>query len=396
MKKLLSVLLAVLMMLSTAVAAFGADAPDGAKQLRFREDGTFTIINICDIQDIYPMNQTSHAFIEETLALYKPDLVILGGDNTVADQADMPKAIEEICNLFVDSGTYFTLVFGNHDEEHGVSKQDMFAYYQQFGGEYCLAYEADEALSGVGTHNLTVRSSDGSKDAFNLYMFDSGAYAQDENGNGVGYDSVHEDQIEWYKQTSAALAEKNGGEVVPAMAFQHIIVQEAYDALFMESPIREGLTVQKYDKKSYTFFPKVANMLSGLLMEWPCPGYYNHGQLDASAEVGDMVAIVNGHDHVNNFTVSRKGIDIVSTSGCTYHSYGNVVNRGCRVIVLNEKDPRNYDSFTYTVAEQALKKESSLTQFGDISKVTAFFGVLGAKVLGAIVNVLRVMFFFVK
>ncbi|MBQ6019303.1 MAG: metallophosphoesterase [Clostridia bacterium] len=396
MKKLLSVLLAVLLMFSAATAAFAADTADGKKQLQFREDGSFTILNICDIQDIYPMNRTSHTFIEETLELYKPDLVILGGDNTVADQADMEKAIEEICDLFVSSGTYFTLVFGNHDEEHGVSKEDMFAYYLQYGGEYCLAYEADEALSGVGTHNLTILSSDGEKVAFNLYMFDSGAYANDENGNRVGYDCVHEDQLEWYQQTSAALAEENGGEVVPAMAFQHIIVQEVYDALFMESPIREGKTVQKYDEKSYTFLPKVANMISGLMMEFPCPGYYNRGQLDASAEVGDMVAIVNGHDHVNSFTVRRKGIDIVSTPGCTYHSYGKVVNRGCRVIVLNENEPKKYETFIYTVAEQALKKDSALTQYGDINKAQAFFGILGGKLLRAIVDVARVLFFYVK
>ncbi len=396
MKKILSVLLAVLLMFSAATAAFAADTADGKKQLQFREDGSFTILNICDIQDIYPMNETSHAFIEETLALYKPDLVILGGDNTVAPQAEKAQAIKEICDLFVDSGTYFTLVFGNHDEEQGVSKEDMFAYYREYGGEYCLAYEADEALSGVGTHNLTILSSDGSRTAFNLYMFDSGAYANDENGNRVGYDCVHEDQLEWYKQTSAALAEENGGEVVPAMAFQHIIVQEVYDALFMESPVREGKTVQKYDEKSYTFLPKIANMLSGLLLEWPCPGYYNEGQLDVSAEVGDMVAIVNGHDHVNNFTVRRKGIDIVSTSGCTYHSYGKVVNRGCRVIVLNENEPRKYETFTYTMAEQALKKDSTLTQYGDINKPQAFFALLGGKILRAIVDIAGLLFFYVK
>ncbi len=396
MKKILAILLAAMLMFSTAAVAFGADTADGAKQLQFGEDGSFTIMNICDIQDIYPMNRTSHTFIEEALALYKPDLVILGGDNTVADQQDMPDAIKEICDLFVSSKTYFTLVFGNHDEEHGVSKQDMFAYYQQFGGEYCLAYEADEALSGVGTHNLTILSSDGKKTAFNLYMFDSGAYAQDENGNGVGYDSVHEDQIEWYKNTSAALAAQNGGEVVPAMAFQHIIVQEAYDALFIESPSDSVNLGQKYDKKSYTFLPKVANILSGLMMEWPCPGYYNHGQLSAMAEVGDMVAVVNGHDHVNNFTVRREGIDIVSTSGCTYHSYGKVANRGCRIIELNEKNPRNYKSFTYTVAEQALKKDSQVSKQGDLSKAGAFFGILGGKLLEGVTGIAKVVFFFVK
>ncbi|MBR2732512.1 MAG: metallophosphoesterase, partial [Clostridia bacterium] len=231
MKKLISVLLAALLLLSLAVPALAEDGA-GATELQFRADGGFRILNICDIQDIYPMNQTTHAFIEEALALYKPDLVILGGDNCVAPQENKEAAIKEICDLFVNAETDFTLVFGNHDNEQGVDKETLLGYYQQFGGAHCLAYDAEPALFGTGTHSLPIRSSDGSKVAFQLYMFDSNTYVSDADGNHLGYDAVHEDQIAWYKSTAAALAAENGGQVVPAMAFQHIVVQEAYDALF--------------------------------------------------------------------------------------------------------------------------------------------------------------------
>ena len=39
--------------------------------------------------------------------------------------------------------------------------------------EYCLAYDADPEIYGMGTHNLPVMSSDGKKVAYNIWMFDS-------------------------------------------------------------------------------------------------------------------------------------------------------------------------------------------------------------------------------
>ena len=113
MKKLISVLLAALLLLSLAVPALAEDGA-GAKELQFRADGGFRILNICDIQDIYPMNQTTHAFIEEALALYKPDLVILGGDNCVAPQENKEAAIKEICDLFVNADRKSTRLNSSH------------------------------------------------------------------------------------------------------------------------------------------------------------------------------------------------------------------------------------------------------------------------------------------
>lgn len=395
MKKLISVLLAVLLVCCAALPAFAAEG-DAKKQLQFRADGTFRILNICDIQDDFPMNQTSHAFIEEALARLQPDLVILGGDNCVAPAETKADAIKEICDLFVNAGTYFTLVFGNHDDEQGVDKETLFGYYQQFGGDYCLAYDADPALFGVGTHNLTVRSSDGSKVAYNLYMFDSNTYSADADGNRLGYDCVHPDEIEWYKATSAALAEENGGAVVPAMAFQHIVVQEAYDALFYRAPADLGALSNGFDGVNYTYLPKFAAIKEGYMFEAPCPGYFNYGQLDAMAETGDVVAVFSGHDHTNNYTLNIKGINVTNTAGCTYHSYGNVLNRGCRVIDLNEKDLSTYETYTYTVAEQALQPGSTLTQYGDISAAQARLALIGDKLLSAFMTVLKTIFFFVK
>lgn len=395
MKKVLAIFLSVLFVLMTVTVANASER----KQLQFNENGKFTIVNICDIQDTYPMNTTTKEFIKEMLAKIRPDVVVLGGDNCVCPGDVKADGIKEICEIFTEAETYFTLVFGNHDHQQGVDKETLLGYYQQFGGEYCLAYDAVPELFGVGTHNLTVKSSDGTKDAFNLYMMDSNTYYPEE-GNDIGYDAVHEDQLAWYKDTSAALKDKNGA-VVPAMMFQHIIVQEIYDKLFIESAFSIGKGTQEFEdtdgtKHYYTYLPKIANMEDGFLYEQPCPGYKNYGQLDAAKETGDVLAIFSGHDHTNDFTVNFDGIDVINTAGCTYHSYGKDINRGCRVIVLDENDITNYETYTWTICEQALEEGSVITELGEVTKAGASFGVAFRKFMDIFMKVLKIMFFMFK
>ncbi len=367
MKKVIAVLMSALLILSLSTVAFAA-VPGDNDVLKFNENGEFKIFNICDIQDNFPLHATTKAFITDMLKIHQPDIVVLGGDNTVASKETKADAVKEICDMFVENETYFTFVFGNHDDEQGVSREELFAMYKLYGGKYCLAYDAVPELSGVGTHNLTVKSSDGSKIAYNLYMFDSNSYTE------YGYDSVHADQVEWYKNNSAEIKAANGGETVYAMAFQHIIVQEIYDLMFYKSPIALGEATRNYDGQSYTIFPFVHNIKDGVLLEVPCPGYYNYGQFDAFVEMGDVVATFSGHDHLNSFTVEKDGVDIVNTPGCSFESYGDPATRGIRMLTINEADTSVYKSEMLTVSEYVLGDGAYLTELGDYTKMEAILG----------------------
>lgn len=375
MKKIISVLLSLTMILALSATAFAAVSGEN-DVLKFDENGEFKIFNICDIQDNYPMHKTAKAFITDMIAIHDPDIVILGGDNTTGPKETKAEAIKELCDIFVSTETYFTLVFGNHDDEQGVSREELLRMYQLYGGEYCLAYDADPSITGVGTHNLLVKSSDGSEIAYNLYMFDSNSYTYDENGNRLGYDAVHEDQIEWYKNTSADVKAANDGKTVPAMAFQHIVVQEAFEELFIESPFNLGALTLNFDGKYYTYLPFVHDIKDGFVLEAPCPGYYNYGQLDAFAETGDVVAVFSGHDHPNSYTVNKKGVDIVNTPGASFESYGDNSVRGLRLITLNESDTSVYESKVLTVSDYMLDGGEYLADFGEITMLDAVFGKL--------------------
>ena len=285
-KTILSLVLVCFILVGSVIPAFAAEAP---AKLQFGSDGEFSILHICDCQDGYPAHKEMFTYINYMLDVYKPDLVILGGDNTVGLEDTKFEAIKELITPFVEHKTYFTLVFGNHDHEQGVEKDELLKMYQEAGGKYCLAYDAVPELTGTATHNLPVYSSDGEKIRFNLWMFDSNTYAEDENGNRIGYDSVRTDQIEWYNETYADLKEE-AGETVYSLAFQHMIPPDVYEAMYTSVKYALDPITETYNNgKHYPVIFPNTSAFTGHIYEPASPGVINYGQVDTMATNGDVL-----------------------------------------------------------------------------------------------------------
>ena len=355
MKKIISILLVVSMLFSLSVTVFAAGTEENV--LRFRKNGTFKILVLADVQDVYPIDDAMISFVNEALDYAKPDLVVFDGDNIVTEDV---RAYEQLLYPLVSRNVPFTFVFGNHDvERENFTAEQQLAEYQKYPG--CLAFDADPALHGCANHNLLIYSSKGNDIAFNLWMFDSGTSLHDENGEWLGYDWVRADQIEWYNNTRDAITEANGGKVVPAIAFQHIIPKEAVEVLFYESDISMGeLTYNFNDGSVYSYIPKIETF-DGYIFEKSCPGNGSDGQWDAMKAGGDVLAVVVGHDHVNSFVADINGIDLVQTPGATYHSYYNNMLQGARIIELDEGDLDSYYTYELTSSFLATQSGSTIT-----------------------------------
>lgn len=390
MKKLLSAFLALLMVFSLAMAVSAAGTRETQGVLQFSENGKFKILFMADVQDGYPMKEAAVQFINEVLDASNPDLVIFGGDNI--NTSDI-LAYEQLLAPLVERGVKFTLVFGNHDDEstHLIPEQ-MLAEYQKRPG--CLAYDPEPSLHGCATHNLEIKSSNGTKTAFNLWMFDSGAYATYENAES-GYDCVRADQIQWYKNQSAALQAANGGELVPSLAFQHIIVQEVYEAAYFKTPNLGKLTKNFCDGTSYGVVPNLFK-IDGIIQEGPCPSLDNEGQWDAFVQRGDVLGCVFGHDHVNSFVVNFKGVDIIQCSGVSYNAYGNTNVRGATLFTLDESKAFEYERELITAASLAIKDGSGLPGLDGYSKLNYFFATVGNKLILIIMSILKLCYVLVK
>lgn len=350
MKKIIAILTVVFMIFTmNPISIFASEK--SRQTLQFK-NGEFKILVLADIQDTDNPQKETVDLLNSAIDKTNPDFIVLTGDNIAGwwkgvDKAKTEAAVDIVAKAIDDRNIPFAFVFGNHDheglasEENGMTEEEakefILSCFQKY--DTCLAVEGEE-MTGVGNYNLLVKDSKGERDIFNLWFMDSNPYTPEEEGGGYGY--VHQDQINWYEKTSNELKAENGGEVIPSLLFQHIVVPEVYD-MFNEAKKGTEGAVKGYGSRNDKYY--VVNdeyVYDGNLNEGPCPSNANAGQFDSWVEQGDVLGAVFGHDHVNDFAGEYKGIKLIAAPGVGFYSYGN--HHGVRTITLHESDLTDFDS----------------------------------------------------
>ncbi len=330
-------------------AKFEREAP---APLKFGSDGKFRILHITDIHDVEPImdddenreipesrDKETINVIEKLVEKTNPDLVVFGGDNISGYWEEftydyVQSTIQKITAPIRKRNIPLCVVFGNHDGEEGFHTEFQMMQYMEY--ENCRSNLNDADVYGCGNCCVTIKDSSGRNDAFAVWLINSNDYQRNAE-NGLSYDCVHDDQIEWYERCAAELKAANGNKPLPAILFQHIPVQQELDG-FLQVTKNDDFTFER-DGNYYKFGHEI---IEGRIREVPCPPYMenNHrNQFESWKKTGDIVAAFFGHDHVNDFHIKIDGISLYQTLGAGYFTYGQ--ERGGRLIVLDENDPQN-------------------------------------------------------
>jgi hypothetical protein len=277
-------------------------------ELRFRADGTFTIVQFTDTHftNTEAADEQTVALMTQVLESEKPDLVMLTGDVIDGGRCPDPAAAWRLAvSPIVAKALPWAAVFGNHDDEGRLDRTALMALQQSIPG--CLSQRSPTHLTGVSNYVLKVLDPHGNRAGAYLYCFDSHSYSKTGVGN---YDWIRRDQILWYAQMARDLAEANGGEKLPALAFFHIPLPE-YHELWDYHP-------------SY-----------GVKFEEVAAPFINSGLFAAFHEAGDVLGTFVGHDHVNDFIGDLYGIRLAYGRATGYNTYGRAgMARGARVLRL--------------------------------------------------------------
>ncbi len=280
-----------------------------SRKLKFREDGSFIIVQFTDVHWTNGSEQDlkSSALMREVLEKEKPDLVVFTGDTSVSE--DNLNSLRKALAPVNEAQIPFAVVFGNHDDEEGESKAALLAVQQE--SDLCLTEAGDPNISGLCNYILKISSHDGKKTDRILYMFDSGTYNNNQKVEGYGF--IKRDQIRWYINSSRSI-KKHCGDI-PALAFFHIPLPEYNDVW--------------YQKTCY-----------GEKNEPVCCPKQNSGLFSAMLEMGDVKGIFVGHDHVNDYYGELYGIKLHYGRATGYNTYGHEnFARGARIIKLKEGRP---------------------------------------------------------
>jgi len=240
------------------------------------KNGEFKIVQFTDthIDLNHKKNLNVYDIVEKVINIEKPDFVILTGD--VVTQNDPQPGYRRFADVFKKADVPWAVVFGNHDGEANVPREQIAAYLNQL--PYCLNLDngMDDGVYGSSNFILPVYGKNNKIKAL-LYCMDSNSNSTLEPEVG-GYGWFDFSQINWYLNKSRAYTEGNGGKPLPALAFFHIPLPEYTQA--WNNRLNPPLGVKNEDE---------------------CSPDINTGMFSAMLTAGDVMGTFVGHDHINDY-----------------------------------------------------------------------------------------------
>ncbi len=327
-------------------------------ELKFNNQ-KFNIMVIGDVHEKYEGGKETDDFLRmlnkmadtlnPDLAVYMGDLVSQdvfdeNGNRSPATKEQILTQIKRITDPLTSRNIPFAIVFGNHDGEGEdvFPKETLLELFREIPGFVVDdTVVTTEDIFGCGNGNILIKSSDGTKNVFNLWLIDSGNL--DPEG---GYARVQQDQIDWYERTAAKLKDENGGVPLPAAVFQHIPIPEEYE-LLKETSKLNPLNTKGFGVMSDKYYLLDPEKATGYLGEGPAAPNVNSGEFESWKRTGDVVCAFFGHDHMNEFTGELDGIVLRQCRGSGFHIYGDGLKQGVCMLRLNENDPRNFQITTH-------------------------------------------------
>lgn len=285
-------------------------------ELRFNKNGELKILQFTDthIELKEKKNLEVYSTVEKVMLAEKPDLVVLTGDIVTED--DPQEAIRKLADIFKKNKTPWTMIFGNHESEHNLSREKLADFIEKL--PYCLNKNTADS-DGYSNFILPVFGKE-NKPVAQLYFMDSNTYSTLEPTVG-GWGWFTHEQVSWYRRQSSLLTQSNGGKPFPALAFFHIPLPE-YTAAWNNK----------------------LNPPIGVKNENECSPEINTGMFAAMLESGDVMGTFVGHDHINDYIGVQYGIAL---------AYGRITKTmrepddpkaGGRIIILKEGE-RKFDTW---------------------------------------------------
>lgn len=145
-----------------------------APPLHFSRSGNFKILQVADLHfsvssgvcrdtDRKPCENSDNltaSLISHVLEAEKPDLVVFSGDqlNGQGTSWDPKSVLAKFSRAVTDKGIPWSAVFGNHDEEDALAKEDQVMLMKAL--PYSVVERGPKDVHGVGNYVLKVKSAD--------------------------------------------------------------------------------------------------------------------------------------------------------------------------------------------------------------------------------------------
>ena len=299
-------------------------------ELRIDKERPFHILQLTDLHlgfGLFSAKKDRQALqaVEELIGRAKPDLIVLTGDSiypffpqsgTLNNRREAVKFLK-----FMDGfGIPYALIMGNHDTELGskLKRPQLGELFRT--GENAIFLPGPEEIQGVGNYMLKLYRGD--KLASVLAFLDSNMYVTKYFWDG--FDRIHEDQADWCMAKLAGYREENPD--LEAMAFYHMPVAE----------FKEAYARRKAGDDTVTYHFGTVSEPEDYFGISCLPGTF----FEKAVENGVIKYMFCGHDHLNNISLTYRGIRMTYGMSIDCLGYRGIakktVQRGATLITLSE------------------------------------------------------------
>ncbi len=407
--KVISIILAVVAVISvvTAIAnivvvnsnikrakTFSAVGDNGIK-FENPTDGVWNIISdnglkVLQLTDIHigggwistKKDQMALNAVAAMIKAEKPDFVIVTGDIAfpvpyIAGTLNNKSGAKIFAELMETLGVYWTVTYGNHDTEaySYFDREEITDFYEKY--PHCLMRDGAKDVDGYGNQVFNIVNSNGYITR-SIYTIDSHSYV---DGDYLGimwkYDNIHDNQIEWYKNTVEANRNHNRMRLYSsssAAALEDINALNPPSSVFLHIPISEYKDAWvEYSENGYadTENVKLNYGTAGETDKIVYHGVYEDNFFETMQELGSTDSVFCGHDHLNNFSMNYKGIDLNYSYSIDYLAYSKISTlgsqRGCTAINIGENGEIDYSLENYyqdKYPSQYPKEEVTMQELG--------------------------------
>ncbi|MHC4505393.1 MAG: metallophosphoesterase [Planctomycetota bacterium] len=279
----------------TAGAPAAARSRPGPAFITTRIDGRFTILAVTDIHFSRrgeSEDDRTITDIRSMVAATDPDILLVNGDTW----HDNPRGkgygfCRRSARAFAGMGVPWAFAWGNHDlmsdyaEGHDLLESAPGSLYR--GGR------------SNGNYAIEVRGSEGNAPVWDVFVMNSGA-------GGVG-----SPQLEWFEREVGRLRRARGRDV-PAFVFFHIPLPEFAGVWYFTRA--EGVMLERGVDSERT----------------------SAEAFDVLARVGTVKAVFCGHDHMNCFKGTWRGVHLEYLRATGHAGYGGKkFSRGATLVAAD-------------------------------------------------------------
>ena len=303
------------------------------------------------------------AYVNEEIQ--KDDIFAPGTGHTISiGHNDNLEPIKRFVERIESYNIPWAFVFGNHDAEGIHKRKDLGGYFEDRSNlKNCVFKSGPEDVDGVGNYVVNVENSDGTINKA-LVFIDSHSYLSPEAQGDSWfskhfpdkYDYIHTNQLEWYETALKDVAKEYRlpeGDLPKSFCFFHIPLVEyktAWDTRDT-SPDSQYIHGVNGEVKMDWSDPSNPRVIATDCVCHPFVGTaadgidYDGGKMfDKILALGSTEAVFCGHDHLNNYNVKYKGVNLVFGKAIDYAAYAPVDKddqRGATLITI--KDGGSFD-----------------------------------------------------